>query len=84
MLIYPNQMSFPIMEDGGVPPPPQGMLTVKVLRADKLKGSSALDKLDPFVEVSQLSAITTMLSRQRFWAQILLLSWLTNPRSQGP
>lgn len=51
MLIYPNSMSFPIMENGGVDPPPQGMLTVKVLRADKLKGGGALDKLDPFVEV---------------------------------
>lgn len=62
MLIYPNQMSFPIMENGGVTPPPQGMLTVKVLRADKLKGGGALDKLDPFVEVSQLSTFMTMLT----------------------
>ena len=51
MLIYPNHMSFPIMEGGGIPPPPQGMLTIRVLRADKLKGGGTLDKIDPFVEV---------------------------------
>ena len=51
MLIYPNHMSFDIMEGGGIPPPPQGMLTVRVLRADKLKGGGTIDKIDPFVEV---------------------------------
>ena len=51
MLKYPNHMSFDIMEGGGIPPPPQGMLTVRVLRADKLKGGGTIDKIDPFVEV---------------------------------
>lgn len=51
MLIYPNHMSFDIMEGGGIPPPPQGMLTIRVLRADKLKGGGTIDKIDPFVEV---------------------------------
>lgn len=30
LLVLPNEMSFPIMENYGVPPPPQGMLRVKV------------------------------------------------------
>ena len=51
MLIYPNSMTFDIMEGGGIPPPPQGMLTIKVLRGDKL-GSAGIGKIDPFVEVS--------------------------------
>ena len=30
MLQYPNKMTFDIMEGGGVPPPPIGLLQVKV------------------------------------------------------
>lgn len=30
MIQYPNRMTFDIMEHGGVPPPPCGMLQVKV------------------------------------------------------
>lgn len=52
MLIYPNSMSFNIMEGGGVPPPPQGMLLIKVLRGTGLKGTELTSKIDPFVEVS--------------------------------
>ncbi len=51
MLIYPNSMTFDIMDGGGIPPPPQGMLTIKVLRAHGL-GSAGIGKIDPFVEVS--------------------------------
>ena len=53
MLIYPNSMSFPIMDNSGIPPPPQGMLIIRVLRATKL-GSPGISKIDPFVEVSCL------------------------------
>ncbi|KAL3130563.1 hypothetical protein ABBQ38_008369 [Trebouxia sp. C0009 RCD-2024] len=52
MLIYPNSMSFDIMEGGGVPPPPQGMLLVKVLRGTGLKGTELTSKIDPFVEMT--------------------------------
>lgn len=52
MLIYPNSMSFDIMEGGGVPPPPQGMLLIRVLRGSGLKGKELTSKIDPFVEVS--------------------------------
>lgn len=55
MLIYPNSMSFPIMDGGGIPPAPQGFLTIKVLRGDKL-GSPGIAKIDPFVEVSSAYA----------------------------
>lgn len=54
MLIYPNSMSFDIMERGGVPPPPQGMLLIKVLRGSGLKGKEVMSKIDPFVEVGVL------------------------------
>ena len=30
MLQYPNKMTFDIMEGGGVPPPPVGMLQIRV------------------------------------------------------
>lgn len=54
MLIYPNSMSFDIMEGGGIPPPPQGMLLIKVLRGSGLKGKELTSKIDPFVEVGIL------------------------------
>lgn len=57
MLIYPNSMSFDIMEGGGVPPPPQGMLLIKVLRGSGLKGKELTSKIDPFVEVSFLQLL---------------------------
>ena len=56
MLIYPNSMTFPIMDDSGIPPPPQGMLVIKVVRATKL-GSPGISKIDPFVEVRASCAI---------------------------
>lgn len=51
MLIYPNSMSFPIMDNSGIPPPPQGMLIIRVLRATKLS-SPGISKIDPFVELT--------------------------------
>ena len=57
MLIYPNSMSFDIMEGGGVPPPPQGMLLIKVLCGSGLKGKELTSKIDPFVEVSFLQLL---------------------------
>jgi hypothetical protein len=30
VIVYPNKMDFPVMEDFGVPPPPLGMLEVTV------------------------------------------------------
>jgi hypothetical protein len=30
LIVYPNKMDFPIMEDFGVAPPPLGMLEVAV------------------------------------------------------
>mmetsp|Transcript_21148 Transcript_21148/g.58683 ORF Transcript_21148/g.58683 Transcript_21148/m.58683 type:complete len:654 (+) Transcript_21148:121-2082(+) len=52
MLVFPNQMSFDIMPNGGRPPEPEGMLTVTVLKANGLKSSGDLfSKSDPFVVV---------------------------------
>lgn len=38
MMIYPNCMSFPIMKNFGVPPPPIGALNIKLLRGENIKG----------------------------------------------
>ncbi|KAL4424265.1 hypothetical protein ABPG75_001566 [Micractinium tetrahymenae] len=51
MLVYPNEFALPLMPNFGLPPPPQGMLNVKVVSARGLKGSF-LDRMDPFVELS--------------------------------
>ena len=51
MLVYPAHMSFPIMDNSGLPPAPEGMLLVKVLRGEKLKGKEMVGKIDPFVQV---------------------------------
>ena len=51
MLVYPAHMSFPIMDNSGLPPKPEGMLMVKVLRGEKLKGKEVVGKIDPFVQV---------------------------------
>ena len=42
MMLYPNSMSFDVMEGGGVQPPPQGILQVTVVRIPKLKGGGDL------------------------------------------
>lgn len=51
MLVYPNEFALPLMPNFGLPPPPKGMLNVKVISAKGLK-SSLLDKIDPFVVLS--------------------------------
>lgn len=30
LIVYPNKMDFPVMEDFGIPPPPLGMLEITV------------------------------------------------------
>lgn len=47
MLVYPNSMSFPVMDAYGLPPPPLGMLRVTVVSGTNLK-SSLFDTVDPF------------------------------------
>jgi hypothetical protein len=42
MLIYPSQMSVPLMAKYGVPPPPKGMLDVCLDRIDNLKVGGGL------------------------------------------
>jgi len=48
MLVYPNEFTVPLMENFGLPPPPLGMLKVRIRSASGLK-SSFWDKVDPFV-----------------------------------
>ena len=51
MLVYPNKMDFPVMENFGVSPPPLGMLEVTIERAEGLPNSDFLSKSDPYCEV---------------------------------
>ena len=52
LLQYPNKMSFDIMDGGGVPPPPIGMLQVKVKSVKNITaGGDLLSKVDPYVEL---------------------------------
>ncbi|KAK9787262.1 hypothetical protein WJX73_001203 [Symbiochloris irregularis] len=53
MMLYPNSMTFDIMEGGGIQPPPQGILQVTVVRIPKLTGGGdLLSKVDPYVKCS--------------------------------
>eukprot|EP00889_Picochlorum_renovo_P005355 jgi/Picre1/32385/NNA_007731.t1 len=49
-LIYPNEISVPIMPNFGFPEPPKGILRIHIAYARDLK-SSWLDEVDPFVEI---------------------------------
>lgn len=49
MLVFPNEFAVPIMPGYGMPPPPQGMLRVRVVAAHDLQGGSFMDEVDPFV-----------------------------------
>ena len=50
LVLYPKDMIFPIMEDGGVPKPPCGMLEVQLVSIDNLTvGGDLLSKVDPYV-----------------------------------
>eukprot|EP01026_Neomeris_dumetosa_P028199 TRINITY_DN2285_c0_g1_i1.p2 TRINITY_DN2285_c0_g1~~TRINITY_DN2285_c0_g1_i1.p2 ORF type:complete len:484 (-),score=80.59 TRINITY_DN2285_c0_g1_i1:358-1809(-) len=52
MIVYPNHMAFPLMENGGLPPKPAGMLVVRLARIKGLKvGGDLLSKVDPYVEL---------------------------------
>lgn len=42
LMIYPNRMSFDIMEGGGKAPEPQGLLVVKVKAVSNIKGGGDL------------------------------------------
>ncbi|GAB4813356.1 hypothetical protein N2152v2_000402 [Parachlorella kessleri] len=48
MLVYPNELAVPVMPNFGAPPPPLGMLHVKVISATGLR-STFWDTVDPFV-----------------------------------
>ena len=53
MLVFPNQMSFDIMENGGLAPEPEGMLTVSLISGTGIKGNSTeiFSKSDPCVVI---------------------------------
>lgn len=60
MLVYPNEISIPIMPNFGLPEPPKGILRVRVLYGLHIK-SSWIDEVDPFaqIEVREGRAVST-------------------------
>lgn len=48
MMLYPNQFSVDLMEEGGRPPSPFGMLRVKLNRIENLKKGDAPAKVDVY------------------------------------
>ena len=51
MLVYPNQLDIPLMENSGLAKPPVGMLEVTVEKAVGLKSGDMLGKGDPYVSI---------------------------------
>jgi hypothetical protein len=51
MLVYPNQLDVPLMENSGLPKAPVGMLEVTVEKATGLKGNDVLGKGDPYLRL---------------------------------
>ena len=47
-MLYPNQFSVDLMEGGGQPPAPLGMLRVKLIRIENLKKSDIISKSDSY------------------------------------
>ena len=45
MMVYPNRMTFDIMDKGGIAPPPKGMLCVKIVRAEGIKSGDLIGKV---------------------------------------
>jgi hypothetical protein len=50
ILVYPNELSFPILPNYGLPTPPIGVFRISVCYGINLK-SSFLDEIDPFVSI---------------------------------
>jgi len=48
MMLYPNQFSVDLMEGGGLPPAPVGMLRVNLVRIENLKKSDLISKSDSY------------------------------------
>ena len=55
IVVYPNQIPVPLMENSGLPKPPSGMLEITVQRCANLKSEDVLGKGDPYVKVTTLT-----------------------------
>jgi Ca2+-dependent lipid-binding protein len=55
IVVYPNQIPVPLMENSGLPKPPSGMLELTVQRCSNLRSKDLVGKGDPFVKVSVLT-----------------------------
>lgn len=51
MLVYPNQLDIPLMENSGLAKAPVGMLEVTVEKALGLKSGDMLGKGDPYASI---------------------------------
>jgi hypothetical protein len=52
IVVYPNQIPIPLMENSGLPKPPSGMLELTVQRAANLRSKDFTGGGDPFVVIS--------------------------------
>ena len=59
MVVYPNQIPIPLMENSGLPKPPVGMLELTILRCHGLRSKDVVGPGDPYVRVSVLTMGTS-------------------------
>ena len=71
MLVYPNKMDFPVMENFGVSPPPLGMLEITIDRAEGLINSDFLSKSDPYCEVPLGPGLCLLVMYRTPWHEFL-------------
>lgn len=48
MMLYPKKFSVDLMEGGGIPPNPAGMIRVNLLRIENLSSTDIMSKSDPY------------------------------------
>ena len=58
-VVYPNQISVPLMENSGLPTPPVGMLELTVQKCANLRTKDMLGPGDPYVKVAVLTMGTS-------------------------
>jgi Ca2+-dependent lipid-binding protein len=59
MLVYPNQIPIPLMENSGLPKPPVGMLEVTLQKCTGLRNEDIVGNGDPYVKISVLTMGTS-------------------------
>lgn len=61
-MLYPNQFSVDLMEGGGLPAPPSGMLQVELKKVEGLKNMDTFSKNDTYVLIEVSGSLRLMLT----------------------